>query len=318
MMTPVVSVIIPCYNFGKYLSSALDSLLDQSLTNWECIIVNDGSTDNTKEIAESYLKKDSRFVYISQENSGVSVARNTALKYATGKYLQPLDADDVLETDKLLLHSNYLDYHPEVDLVYSDIKLFSDEKDVELVIPPLFTKPRVSGKYAVVIDGLTDDNIFLPGCAMFKKEAYKKVGGFKPTYGFEDLEFFYRLAISGFEFKYHSPKGSLLHVRNHSNNATKNYRKMMLSKIIVRQEMLKETTQKAPDLIKKTGERYYSKLEKRQKDMLLLDESFYEIRYENLLAGITKLFLNIFHLQRKYFAIYETYHLLRARLKDKK
>ena len=101
MNNPKVSIIVPCYNQAQYLSEALQSVLGQTYENWECIIVNDGSPDNTKEVAQEWVKKDSRFIYLYKENGGLSSARNAGLDIAKGDYVQFLDADDILQVEKL-------------------------------------------------------------------------------------------------------------------------------------------------------------------------------------------------------------------------
>ena len=88
--TPAISVVVACYNHAVYLSEALNSIYIQSFNNWECLIVDDGSTDNTKEVAEKWLKIDNRFRYIYQNNKGVSSARNLGISKARGKYILPL------------------------------------------------------------------------------------------------------------------------------------------------------------------------------------------------------------------------------------
>ncbi|MCL1631168.1 glycosyltransferase [Sporolactobacillus sp. CPB3-1] len=93
---PLVSVILPVYNVEKYLNVCLDSLLNQTYKNLEIIAVNDGSTDKSKEILESYIGRLRKFKIINQKNSGLSMARNAALSYITGKYLYFLDSDDYL------------------------------------------------------------------------------------------------------------------------------------------------------------------------------------------------------------------------------
>lgn len=100
---PLVSVIVPIYNVGKYLSRTLDSLLSQSFTDWEAILVNDGSTDMSGEIIESYAQRDERFKVINQQNGGASVARNNGMKTVTGKYLMFLDSDDFLHPQTIAL-----------------------------------------------------------------------------------------------------------------------------------------------------------------------------------------------------------------------
>jgi len=95
-----ISVIIPCYNQAEYLPEAVESVISQTYSNWECIIVNDGSTDGTEEIARSYCDKDHRIKYYSKENGGLSSARNAGLKIAAGEYIQFLDSDDVIDKEK--------------------------------------------------------------------------------------------------------------------------------------------------------------------------------------------------------------------------
>jgi len=102
-MSPLVSIIVPCYNQAPYLSEALQSVLEQTYDNWECIIVNDGSPDNTKEVAQEWVKKDARFIYLYKENGGLSSARNAGLALVTGDYIQFLDADDYLDARKFEL-----------------------------------------------------------------------------------------------------------------------------------------------------------------------------------------------------------------------
>ncbi len=99
----LISVIVPCYNQAQYLPETLDSVIAQTYVNWECIIVNDGSTDNTAEIAQRYCAKDSRFRYVEKENGGLSSARNAGLEEAKGDYIQFLDSDDLLSENKFKL-----------------------------------------------------------------------------------------------------------------------------------------------------------------------------------------------------------------------
>ncbi len=99
MDKPIVSIIMPAFNAARYIREALDNVLRQSYRNWECIIVNDGSTDDTRLIIETFIQSDSRFNLINTNNSGVSSARNTAVAHARGTYLFPLDADDKIHPE---------------------------------------------------------------------------------------------------------------------------------------------------------------------------------------------------------------------------
>ena len=95
------SIIVPVYNVEKFLRESLDSIISQTLKDFEVICVNDGSTDNSLDILEEYAKNDSRFKIISQENQGQGIARNKAIDIAQGKYLLFVDPDDWIETNAL-------------------------------------------------------------------------------------------------------------------------------------------------------------------------------------------------------------------------
>ena len=97
--TPLISVIVPCYNQAQYLDECLQSVLDQTYQNWECIIVNDGSPDNTEEIALQWTAKDPRFTYLKKENGGLSSARNAGIEVAQGEWIQFLDCDDKIDKE---------------------------------------------------------------------------------------------------------------------------------------------------------------------------------------------------------------------------
>lgn len=94
--TPEISIIIPIYNIQDYLEKCLDSVKNQTFKNWEAICVNDGSTDNSLEILQQYAEKDERFIVVTQENQGLSPARNTGLEKTKGDYIMFLDGDDFI------------------------------------------------------------------------------------------------------------------------------------------------------------------------------------------------------------------------------
>jgi glycosyltransferase involved in cell wall biosynthesis len=101
MDKPLVSVVMPCYNKSAYIAESLESICLQSHKNWECICVDDGSTDGTFDILKKWSIKEPRIKLFCQRNAGPSAARNAALNYANGKYIQFLDADDVILPDKI-------------------------------------------------------------------------------------------------------------------------------------------------------------------------------------------------------------------------
>lgn len=124
-MQPKISVIIPIYNVEKYLRETLESVINQTLKEIEIILVNDGSTDNSLEIAEEYKRKDQRIKLINQENSGLSVARNVGIENSTGQYILFVDSDDYLELNTL--NECYNCYkNKKVDLIYFEARPFLD------------------------------------------------------------------------------------------------------------------------------------------------------------------------------------------------
>ena len=98
-MNPTVSIIVPIYNAEKYLNRCVDSILNQEYTDFELILVNDGSKDASPQICDEYAKEDARVRVIHKENTGVSDTRNIAIGHAAGKYLQFLDSDDWITPD---------------------------------------------------------------------------------------------------------------------------------------------------------------------------------------------------------------------------
>lgn len=128
-MTPLVSIIIPCYKQAEFLPIAVDSVLRQTMHDLECIIINDGSPDNTHEIATALAVNDKRIRYIKQENRGLSGARNRGLKEARGEWIQFLDADDVLLPNKLQKQLEALAYSQAPSLSFCDY-YFCDAKDI--------------------------------------------------------------------------------------------------------------------------------------------------------------------------------------------
>ena len=125
-MNPILSIVVPCYKQGDYVAETLDSIRKQTFQDWECIVVNDGSPDNSSEIVKEYVRLDSRIKLIETENRGVSAARNTGIKASSGKYILPLDADDIILPEYARLAVEYLEKHPETKLVYCEARMFGE------------------------------------------------------------------------------------------------------------------------------------------------------------------------------------------------
>lgn len=113
------SVIIPTYNREGFISQSINSVINQDYKNWELIIIDDGSTDNTRELINEYIKKDSRIKYFYQKNSERSIARNNGVKYATGEWICFLDSDDVFKTNHLAIFEQHIEKCDFNTILYS-------------------------------------------------------------------------------------------------------------------------------------------------------------------------------------------------------
>ena len=128
MGNELISIVVPIYNVEKYLRMCLDSILDQTYEHFECLLINDGSPDNSAEICREYVEKDARFRYFEKENGGLASARNLGIKYSKGKYISFIDSDDWVEPDYLeVLHSKIKEYN--TDFVISSYKKFDMDED---------------------------------------------------------------------------------------------------------------------------------------------------------------------------------------------
>jgi glycosyltransferase involved in cell wall biosynthesis len=122
---PLVSVIITNYNYGEYINQAIESVLDQSYKNIELIVIDDGSTDNSLQIIEKYVKKNSEIIFIKQKNHGVVYTRNKGMERASGEYICCLDADDFFDPDYIEKQYRYITQF-KADVVYPNWNLFGD------------------------------------------------------------------------------------------------------------------------------------------------------------------------------------------------
>lgn len=184
-MNPLVSIIVPCYNQAQYLDEALQSVLNQTFLNWECIIVNDGGSDNTGDIANEWNKKDSRFLYLDKENGGLSSARNAGILNAKGEYILPLDADDKIAENYLELALRSFDEDSSLKVVYCKAEKFGKETGIWHL------------KSFSLINLAMENMIFCS--AFFRKKDWEEAGGYdlKMIYGWEDWEFWIAILKNG-------------------------------------------------------------------------------------------------------------------------
>ncbi len=125
-MTPTFSIIVPTYNQEEYLPAALDSILAQTCSDWEAVVVNDGSTDGTRQILDAYTARDSRIRVIHKANGGVASALNRGLAEAQGEWFNWLSSDDLFEPHKLECNLRYIAEYPDADFFYSYFQLLRE------------------------------------------------------------------------------------------------------------------------------------------------------------------------------------------------
>lgn len=209
MQTPLVSIIVPCYNQAQYLDESLNSVLNQTFTDWECIIINDGSTDITEEVSLKWEVKDSRFTYIYQENGGVSSARNLGIGKAKAAFILTLDADDKYEVTFLEKAMTVLVHQPEIGIVGSWGRYFTDEKQLQVL-----KSTAESVNEFLFCNGANN------GSSLFRKACWEQVNGYdeNPENGFEDWEFYLRVCALGWNV--HIIEEVLFFYRQHKTSRT--------------------------------------------------------------------------------------------------
>jgi glycosyltransferase involved in cell wall biosynthesis len=157
---PKISVIIPAYNSASYLSDAVESVLNQSFQDFEIIIIDDGSTDNTKEIAEKYIQKHGNKIrYFYQGNKGVGAARNKGIEESKGEYIAFLDSDDILLPESLIRRQGFLSDYPEASLVFTDYYLMAGRYD-SINTPQLLEKNFLNSFKKEILAKKDDEIIF--------------------------------------------------------------------------------------------------------------------------------------------------------------
>lgn len=177
--SPGITVLMPAYNAGKYIAEAIASVLKQSFSDFELLIINDGSTDQTVKIIESF--KDDRIVLIHQENRGIASALNTGLKHAKADYIARFDADDICSRDRLKIQYNFITTYPEYDIIGSA----ADYLDVEGNY--IFTQHPVAHLNEEIQALQYTVCPFIHSSVFYKKEVILSNGGYNEhAYTFED------------------------------------------------------------------------------------------------------------------------------------
>lgn len=217
-LSPLASVVIPAYNAGLFLEATLDSVLQQTLADFELIVVDDGSTDSTPELLRKH--SDSRLRVVRQPNQGPSAATNTGLRLARGVYVGFLDHDDLWEKSKLARHVAFLEEHPEVDLTFSWSRLV-DESGRRLALHTRHWRGPLSFQQM-----LMDFVIGNTSAVVMRRSALDHVGWFDPELSrYYDMDLFLRVALLR-PNNVHAIPEELTFYRRHAGQMSRDWRRM--------------------------------------------------------------------------------------------
>ncbi|MBU2504126.1 MAG: glycosyltransferase [Nanoarchaeota archaeon] len=238
-MKPKISVVIAAYNTEKYIQECLDSILNQSIRNIEIIVIDDCSKDATPDIVEQKSKEDSRIRLIKlKQNLGRAGALNQGIKKAKGKYIAFLDADDLMEENRLKKQSLFLENNPEISLVYSNFIQFGDGRDDKFIEAVKFKRDpyeimKESFEETLPKDTapsrILDPNDYIPGgSVMMRKSLFEKGIQLDPTLkNSEDYDLW--LHIIGKRNKIAKVPIVAFRYRRHGDQKSKNLEKMGLA-----------------------------------------------------------------------------------------
>lgn len=214
---PLVSIIVPCYNYGKYVKDAISSIKKQTYDNYECIIIDDGSTDNSAEIIKAEIKDYKNFKYVYQNNAGAANARNNAINMSSGKYIICVDADDIIYCDYIKNAVAYMEKHNECVLFYGKANYLFDNGTTEC----WDLKEPQTYKELLYVNSIYST-------AVIRKSEYNKTNGFDENMkGYEDWEFLIRLLYNNFHIHQDNNTNALLYRKHGSSKNTEAEHNMM-------------------------------------------------------------------------------------------
>jgi len=225
-----VSVYIPCNNYGNYISQAIESVVGQSLSDWELIIIDDGSQDNTAAIVSTFIEKyPQKMRLITHEKPlGLQKSANEALDSARGEYIMRLDADDYLDESALFVLSDYLDRHPDVALVYPNF-IYVDEYGNYLGIE---NRKRI-GSESEVLD--------LPAhgaCTLIRKRILKTLGGYDEAFDRQDGYELWLKVVNNYQVA--NVTTPLFFYRQHGSSLTQDEDKLLAARAKIKQTQVEQ------------------------------------------------------------------------------
>lgn len=234
--TPKISVYITNFNYGKFIKESIESVLSQSCQEFELIVIDDGSTDDSKAIIETYAQHP-KVTIIYQQNKGLNISNNIALRIARGKYLIRLDADDYLHKDALHLLSQQLDADGDVGLVFPDYYVVDIEGHVISEI-----KRHDFDKEVTLFDQPAHG-----ACTMTRLEFLRNMGGYDESFSCQDG---YDLWIKFIDHhKVRNVKQPLFYYRQHGTNLTRNENRLLTTRMAMQEKYIQNSQKVLPKTI---------------------------------------------------------------------
>ncbi|MBT5855924.1 glycosyltransferase family 2 protein [bacterium] len=206
-ITPRISIIIPCYNSEAYIIETLESVLAQTESSWECLVVNDGSTDRSQELIETFQHAypEANIQLINQSNMKMSAARNNGIELAKGEWILPFDSDDILRPDALEKLLECQSDHPDVDIITANYQYFGNSTHIKPCrLPDIQTLSLLPGDCGAP--------------ALIRRNMAEAIGGYKPcmVYGYEDWEFWVNAIDNGYKSTHLNESIFLIRSRDNS------------------------------------------------------------------------------------------------------
>ena len=226
---PLVSVVMSCFNSEKSVRETIESILAQTYCNFEFIIWDDGSTDSTRAIVESF--KDERIRYFYHENTGLGMALRLACAEAKGKYIARMDADDISLTNRLATEVEFLEKNEKYVLVSSAVYYINEDGIITGRSFPCNNDNVLKGMLPI-------SSLIVHPMVMMRKSAYEKAGGYIPIRYLEDILFWNKLAGQGKFYNIPTPLGKYRMVQNSLGHSRGQYEQLLF---VLRKKMLNDT-----------------------------------------------------------------------------
>jgi len=218
-MKAKVSIIIPAYNASQYLPQTLESVLQQTFTDFELLVIDDGSADDTENVVRRYAERDSRVRLISQPNQGVAVARNTGIQESIGEFIAFLDSDDLWLPSKLAAHIQHLILDSSLGISFARVEFMNADGSLTGQCSNLRLE-NITAKHLY-----TENLICTPSNAAMRRAALEQAGGFDASLsGYADIELFLRISCYG--WKVEGINQVLVYYRTNTGGLSAQLRKM--------------------------------------------------------------------------------------------